>query len=86
MSLSSGKNYDDKSQPHEGKKKTRHPPLKTGGDVRRELSKLYFAGKQGERDISDVSKLANVLGILGRMVQGEGLEERIAELERRVSK
>lgn len=86
MSLSSEKNNDDKIQPFEEKKKIRNPPLKTGGDVRRELSKLYFAGKQGKRDISDVSKLANVLGILGRMVTGEGLEERIAELERSITK
>lgn len=86
MGLTVVKKTNDSIQPLEEKKKTRNPPLKTGGDVRRELSRLYFAGKQGERDIGDVSKLANVLSILGRLITGEGLEERIAELERSISK
>lgn len=56
-------------------------PLKTIDDVKAELARLYREGKAGRRDIADVSKLANVLSILGRMIEGVDLAARLEALE-----
>jgi hypothetical protein len=56
-------------------------PLATAGDVRRELARLYRDGKAGLRDVSDVSRLANVLSVLGRLIETSDLEERLLALE-----
>ena len=56
-------------------------PLKTADDVRRELGRLYREGKAGHRHVSDVSKLANVLQILGRLIETTDLEKRVEALE-----
>lgn len=58
-------------------------PLRTMDDVKAELARLYREGKAGRRDISDVSKLANVLSILGRLIEGVELAARIEKLEQR---
>lgn len=58
-------------------------PLKTIDDVKAELARLYREGKAGRRDIADVSKLANVLGIMGRLIEGSELAARIEVLEER---
>jgi hypothetical protein len=55
--------------------------LDTMDRVRRELARLYRDGRDGERDTQDVSRLANVLAIIGRMIEGSDLEKRIAALE-----
>ncbi|MBI1891722.1 MAG: hypothetical protein HYS18_13810 [Burkholderiales bacterium] len=57
--------------------------LASSNDVRRELARLYRSGKAGERDVADVSKLANVLQILGRLIETSDLESRIEALERK---
>jgi hypothetical protein len=49
--------------------------------VRRELTRLYRQGRDGERDTQDVSRLANVLSIIGRMIEGGDLEKRLEALE-----
>lgn len=56
-------------------------PLATAQDVRRELARLYREGKAGYRDVGDVSKLANVLATLGRLIETGDLETRIERLE-----
>jgi hypothetical protein len=56
-------------------------PLATASDVRRELARLYRDGKAGLRDVSDVSRLANVLSVLGRLIETSDLEERLLALE-----
>lgn len=56
-------------------------PLACIEDVRRELARLYREGKSGRRDVSDVSKLANVLQILARLIADSDLEARIERLE-----
>lgn len=58
-------------------------PLATAEDVRRELARIYREGKAGRRDVSEVSKLANVLQILGRAIAADDLESRIKALEDR---
>jgi hypothetical protein len=52
--------------------------------VRRELSVLYDDGKRGKRDVVDVSKLANVLGLMGRLLEGGELRARIDAIEARL--
>lgn len=56
-------------------------PLKTMDDVKAELARLYREGKAGRRDVAEVSKLANVLSILGRLIEGVELAARIEKLE-----
>jgi hypothetical protein len=56
-------------------------PLKTMDDVKAELARLYREGKAGRRDVGDVSKLANVLSILGRLIEGVELAARVEALE-----
>jgi hypothetical protein len=52
--------------------------------VKVELARLYREGKARQRDIGDVSKLANVLGILGRLIEADEYAERIAALEQKM--
>jgi hypothetical protein len=56
-------------------------PLKTMDDVHAELARLYREGKAGRRPIADVSRLANVLGILGRLIEGVDHDARVQALE-----
>lgn len=56
-------------------------PLKSMDDVKAELARLYREGKAGRREIADVSKLANVLGILGRLIEGSEVVARVEALE-----
>ncbi|OOG57456.1 hypothetical protein [Polaromonas sp. C04] len=55
--------------------------LSSAEDVRRELARIYREGKTGARDVSDVSRLANVLQILARCIETGDLERRIEALE-----
>ena len=55
--------------------------LATIDDVKTELARIYREGKAGTRDVAEVSKLANVLALLGRMIEGSDIEKRLAELE-----
>jgi hypothetical protein len=43
--------------------------------------KIYRQGRDGERDVSDASKLANILTMIARILEGSDLEKRIAALE-----
>ena len=68
-----------------------HPPLPrvqldSLERVRREMARLYVEGKQGRRDVQDVSRLANVLALIGRMIEGGELERRLEALEARVGR
>lgn len=56
-------------------------PLATAQDVTKELARLYREGKSGQRDIQDVSRLANVLQILNRCIEGSTFEQRLEKLE-----
>lgn len=55
--------------------------LVTADDVRRELARIYREGKAGQRNVPDVSRLANVLQILSRCIETSDLESRIEALE-----
>jgi hypothetical protein len=49
--------------------------------VRRELVRLYKEGRDNKRDTQDVSRHANLLALIGRLIEGGQLEARIAALE-----
>lgn len=55
--------------------------LKTMDDVKAELARLYREGKAGRRNVADVSRLANSLSILGRLIEGSENTARIEALE-----
>ena len=57
--------------------------LDSAARVRRELARLYGEARSGALAVGDASKLANVLQILGRMIETGDLEARLEELERR---
>lgn len=59
-------------------------PLRTVDEVRLEIARLYREGKSGRRDVTDVSKLANVLAILGRLIEGSETLARLAQIEERL--
>ena len=49
--------------------------------VRRELARLYVEARRAELDVSDASKLANVLAVLSRILESSVIEERLSALE-----
>jgi hypothetical protein len=51
------------------------------GDVRRELARVYRAAKTGVIPVADASRLANILFILSRIIEGSDLEHRVELLE-----
>ena len=55
--------------------------LATVEDVRRELGRVYREARAGQRNVSDASRLAHVLAVLARLIEGSDLEKRIAALE-----
>jgi len=59
--------------------------LATATDVSRELAKLYREARSGRIDVSDASRLANMLSILARILSDSELEARIEALEQRGS-
>ena len=59
----------------------RSRPLKTMEQVRQELSKVYRASRNNLLDIGDASKLANILALVGRVIEGSSVESRIKALE-----
>jgi hypothetical protein len=68
--------------------KTPHPRvgrLDSLPRVRRELARVYADARQSRLDPQAASRLANVLAILGRMIEGGELEARLAELEQKAS-
>ena len=64
--------------------KARKPPrvqLDTLPRVRREAARLYMAARRGEITAADASRLASVLGLVGRLIEGGEIERRIEILE-----
>ena len=49
--------------------------------VRAELGKLYSEARNKQIDVSDASKLANMLGILHRIIADSDFEERLSKIE-----
>lgn len=57
--------------------------LDTAWRVRREMGRLYLEARSGTLDVGDASKLANILALIGRQIEGADFETRIAALEQR---
>ena len=71
---------------HDENDDTPHPlkvrvKLNTVGDVQRELAKLYRLARSKQMDVADASKLANILLMLARLMEGSSLEARLEALE-----
>jgi hypothetical protein len=56
--------------------------LDTVNRVRQELARLYVEGKHGWRDPQDVTRLASVLSIIARLIEGSSLEQRLEAMEK----
>ena len=69
------------SQAAPGTSPARVGKLDTARDVRKELSRLYRAGRRGDLPASDASKLGSILGLILRSIETTELEERISKLE-----
>lgn len=57
-------------------------PLRSAEDVRRELARLYREARGKRIEVADASRLANILQILGRLIETSDLEARVIEVER----
>lgn len=73
----------------DGAESTAIPPLPrvrldTLERVRREMARLYVEAKHGRRDVQDASRLANILGMIGRFIEGGEVERRMDELAGRI--
>lgn len=55
--------------------------LHTIDDVKRELARLYREARAKKIETQDASRMANMLSILGRLIEGSDLEERLHALE-----
>jgi hypothetical protein len=80
--VSSQNGTDSRADP-KANRKPPAPRLDSAVRVRRELARLYGEARAGTLAVGDASKLANVLQILGRMIETGDLEGRLEELERR---
>lgn len=64
-------------------KKVVRLPLDTSRDCQRALAKLIRRTLAGEMETSDLSRYANAIMVLARLIEGGQLEDRIAALEAR---
>ena len=55
--------------------------LATAADVRRELARLYREARAERVPVADASRLANILQILGRVIETSDIEQRLTALE-----
>lgn len=63
-------------------KTQRGPRLHDMKTLKRELGHLYREARAGKVDVSDASKLANILSVLARIIQSSEIESRLEALER----
>jgi hypothetical protein len=49
---------------------------------RREVARLYAEAREGRLDAQTASRLASIVALAARMIEGAELEERIARMER----
>lgn len=50
-------------------------------DVRREMATIYREARTGKMDIADAGRFAYVLTSIGKLIEAETIERRIAALE-----
>jgi hypothetical protein len=49
---------------------------------RREVARLYAEAREGKLDAQTATRLASIVALAARLIEGAELEERIARLER----
>lgn len=62
------------------------PPVRVGRldtlpRLRRELGRLYRDSRSGRIDAQSAARLASILAIMARLIEGSEFEERLARLE-----
>ncbi|HEY0411135.1 MAG TPA: hypothetical protein VGE42_12805 [Candidatus Dormibacteraeota bacterium] len=60
-------------------------PLDTLGQVRAEAARLYRRGLRGEMPAQDAGRLAGVLALVARLVEGGDFEARLAAVEAKLA-
>jgi hypothetical protein len=55
-------------------------------EVKRELARLYRETRAKRVDTQEASRMANMLSILGRLIEGSDLEARLSAMEREQQK
>lgn len=55
-------------------------------DLTKELGRLYRETRAGRIDTQDASRMANMLAILGRLIEGSDMEARVEALEEALAK
>jgi hypothetical protein len=58
-------------------------PLLTASDIKVEAGRLYKAARRGELAPADASRLASVLALIARVIEGAEIEARLTALEAR---
>lgn len=64
-------------------KKYARIPLRTIGEVHAEAARIYRLARSGQMDSAECSRLASVLALIARMIEGGELERRVRALEKR---
>jgi hypothetical protein len=49
--------------------------------LRREMTRIYIEARDGRRPVSDAARLAYMLALIGRAIEGTEFEGRLAALE-----
>jgi hypothetical protein len=80
---------NDNDNTERGENTERGPPrigaLDTLGAVRNEAARLYRRGLRGELPAQDAGRLATVLALVAKLVEGSDFDQRLAEVERRLA-
>ena len=53
--------------------------------VRQEMARVYREARHGKISVQEAGRLAFILSLIGKILEGADLEQRIAEVERRMS-
>jgi hypothetical protein len=56
--------------------------LDTLAGCRRELAKLYGEAREGQLEVQTATRLASIIGMVARILEGAELEARVVGLER----
>ncbi|MFC4726325.1 hypothetical protein AB6B38_09550 [Glycocaulis abyssi] len=65
-----------------GRRKAFRARLLSVGDCAHQTARLFRDARSGTLKVEDASRLANILAILSRMIEGSALEARVEALEK----
>jgi hypothetical protein len=58
--------------------------LHTLTSVRQEMARLYREARRGKETVADAGRLAYILSLISRIIEGSDLERRLEALERKL--